>query len=307
MAGSAGRKITVAGAGGELASAMRGNDVDLNGAESAVLFGIGRVVAERVLIADITSDLIADVVHIVDVFWEEGHTAGSRGDIFQGANGFFAVLFVLITKKPDRVNDDIGLLNFANGFFQRVAADVVFAIGNHQQNPLILVAFLQVIDRTDDGVVERGAAAGVDAFEGFLEFGNAAGEILVEIEIVVVIEIDDERLVLLVGSLHQSESGFVDARTLVAHGTAVIDNQAHANGNVFAFEDRKFLFGFIFEDAEIFFLEAVDEFAAIVENSGVEDDQVNVHLDAAALAIVLAGRRRLRIGRVEGIVLGENY
>src|SRR5207253_7584899 len=121
------------------AFAARGNDVYLNGAESTVLFRIGRVVAEGVLVADIASDLIADVVDIVDIFRKEGDAAGGRGNIFQGAHGFFLILFVFVAEETDRINDDVGFLNFAHGFFQRVAADVVFAIGDHKQNLFVLV------------------------------------------------------------------------------------------------------------------------------------------------------------------------
>jgi hypothetical protein len=134
------------------------------------------------------------------------------------------------------------------------------------------VTFFEVIEGADDGVVESGAAASVNAFESFLQFGNTAGEILVEIEVVVVVEIDDERFVMRIGSLNESEGSFVDARALVAHRAAVVNDQAHADGNVFAFEKRKLLFGFVFEDTEIFFFEAVNEFAAIIENSGMQND-----------------------------------
>src|SRR5882724_2318387 len=162
-----------------------------------------------------------------------------------------------------------------------------------------------MIHGADDRVVERGGTASVDAFKSFLEFGDAAGEILVEIEVVVVIEIDDEGLVLGIGSLDQSEGGFVDASALVAHGAAVVNNQAHADRNVFTLEYGKFLFGFVFKDAEIFLLEAVDEFAAVVEDGGVENDEADVDSEDAALLVVLARWGRLGSGEREGVVLGE--
>jgi hypothetical protein len=160
------------------------------------------------------------------------------------------------------------------------------------------VPLFEVIERADDGVIQRSAAASVNAFERFLEFGDTAGEILVEVEVVVVVEIDDERFVVRIGGLNESESGFVDARTLVAHGAAIVDHQAHADGNVFAFENGKFLFGFVFEDAEVFFLQAVNEFASVVENGGVENDEVDVDFYGAALLLgALTGRRRSGLGQ----------
>lgn len=303
----AGGEIAVAGAGGEFAFATRGNNVYLDGAEGAVFLSVGGIVAEGVLVADIASDLVANVVNVVDTFRKECDATGGRGNIFQGAHGFLTILFVLIAKKTDGVNDNIRLLNFAHGFFKRVTADVVFTVGDHKQNLFVLVAFFQMIERADDGVIERGAAARVNAFEGFLEFGDTAGEILVEIEVVVVIEIDDEGFVVRIGSLDESQGGFIDAGPLVAHGAAIVNDQAHADRNIFALEERKFLFAFVFEDAEILFFKAVDKFAAVIEDCGVKDDQADVNLDGAALLVdILIGRRRPRVGEGERIILGKS-
>jgi hypothetical protein len=59
------------------------------------------------------------------------------------------------------------------------------------------------------------------------------------------------------------------------------------------------LFGFVFEDAEVFFFEAINEFAAVVENCCVENDQVDVDFDGAALlvgALIRWGRTGLGEG-----------
>jgi hypothetical protein len=302
----AGGEVAVAGTGDQFAFAPGRNDVDLYGTESAVLFGVGGIVAEGVLIANVAGDLIADIVNVVHIFRKEGYSTGGGGNIFQGAHGFLAILLVLIAEETDRVDDHVGLLDFAHGFFKTVTADVVYTIGDDQQNLLVLVALLKVIERADDGVVERGAAASVNAFECFLKFGDAAGEILVEIEIVVVVEINDEGFVLGIGGLDESQGSFIDARALVAHGAAVVDHQAHADRDVFAFEEREFLFSLVFEDAEIVFLEAVNEFAAIVEDSGVEDDQVDVNFYGSTLLVgALIGRRRPGVGEGQRIILRE--
>jgi hypothetical protein len=66
------------------------------------------------------------------------------------------------------------------------------------------------------------------------------------------------------------------------------------------------LFGFVFEDAKIVFLEAINEFAAIIEDGGVKDDEANVNLDGAALLVdVLIGRRRPGVGERERIILRD--
>ena len=160
------------------------------------------------------------------------------------------------------------------------------------------MALFEVIERADDGVIERGAATSVNAFESFLKFGDAAGEILVEVQVVVVVEVDDKGFVVRIGGLNEGESGFVDAGTLVAHGAAVVNDQAHADGNIFTLKERKFLFSLVFENAEIVFLEAVNKSAAIVEHRGVENNQVDVYFYGAALLLgALIGRRRPGLGQ----------
>ena len=66
------------------------------------------------------------------------------------------------------------------------------------------------------------------------------------------------------------------------------------------------MFGFVFEDAKIVFLEAINEFAAIIEDGGMKDDEANVNLDGAALLVdVLIGRRRPGVGERERIILRD--
>src|SRR5882724_266399 len=130
--------VAVARAGGELAAAARWNHFDLDGAIGAVFSDVRRVVGERVLIADIFGNLLADVVDVFYVFREVGDTAGGIGDFFQRAGGLLAILFVFVAEQADGVNHDVRFLNFANSLFQSVAAGVVFAVGHGQPDFLIL-------------------------------------------------------------------------------------------------------------------------------------------------------------------------
>jgi len=59
--------------------------------------------------------------------------------------------------------------------------------------------------------------------------------------------------------------------------------------------------------AKIVFLEAINEFAAIIEDCGVKDDQADVNFDGCRLAgRRLIGRKRPGVGERERIILGEN-
>src|SRR5208337_479657 len=159
-----------------------------------------------------------------------------------------------------------------------------------------------MVKRADDGVVERRAAASVNALQRFLELGNAVGKVLVEIEVKIVVEIDDKGFVLGIAGLHQGERGFVHAGAFVAHAAAIVNDQAHADGNIFALEEGELLLDFVFVNAKIVLREAFHELAAVVEDGGMEHHQADIQLDVAArlpLAGILVGgwRRRDRLHR----------
>jgi hypothetical protein len=115
----------------------------------------------------------------------------------------------------------------------------------------------------------------------------------------VVIEVDDERFILRIAGFHQRNGRLVHARALVAHAPAVVDHQAHADGNVFALEDRELLLDFVFQDAKILLLQAIGKAPAIIQHRGVQHHQVDVHANPRILPdrSRLAGRRRRRAGR----------
>ena len=53
-------------------------------------------------------------------------------------------------------------------------------------------------------------------------------------------------------------------------------------------------------------LEAIDEFAAVIEDRGMEHHQTDVDLDRAALLVdILVGRRRPGVGQGERIILRD--
>jgi len=56
-----------------------GFGVDMDLAESAGALGIGRLVTDGVLIADVIGDVFADVIHFIEGLGEEGNAAGAVG------------------------------------------------------------------------------------------------------------------------------------------------------------------------------------------------------------------------------------
>src|SRR5271167_294211 len=177
-------------------------------------------------------------------------------------------------------------------------AGVVFTVGDHEEHALILAGFFKMIERADNGVKERCAAARIDALERFFQLWNAIGEVLIEVEIKIVVEVDHEGFVLLVAGLNEREGRLVHARPLVAHAAAIVNHQAHADGNILALKGSEFLFHFIFEYPEAISGQTVGKLAAIVKHAGVKHHQADVDLDRRALFScigVLPWRKGLRV------------
>ncbi len=221
------------------------NEVDFYGAESAVGGGVRRVVAQGVLVANIAGDLNADRVDVFEASREEGQAArgfGQFGEVFgRFANHSLLVLAVVVAEDADGINHGVGI----DGGFQRIgetlAAGVVVAVGDDQQDAFIFVAFLQVVEGGDDGVVQGGAAARIDFLQSFVQFLLVAGEILIEIEVILVVKVDHENFVGGVAGADEGKRRGVHLRAFVLHARAVIDDQTHRDRNVFGGEDRDFL------------------------------------------------------------------
>ena len=153
--------------------ALRRNQLHLHGAKSSVFRRVGGIVAEGVLVANVAGDLLADRPHLVEGFGEISHAAGDFGKFRQFflrlAHHFLVVLAVVVAEYADGVNRGVRIARRLSSFPKGFAAGVVVAVGDHEQHALVLVALLQVVERTDHGVVERRAAARVDARERLVQ------------------------------------------------------------------------------------------------------------------------------------------
>ncbi len=127
-------------------------------------------------------------------------------------HGAAVVLDIVVAEHAHGVNHGIVPLRLLDGIFQAVPAGIVLAVGHDQDHFLVARAFLQVIERTDHGVIQRRAAARVNAFERRFHFVQVAREVVLGIEVVVVVEIDDEAFILRIGSLDERERRRVHLR-----------------------------------------------------------------------------------------------
>ena len=144
-----------------------------------------------------------------------------------------------------------------------------------------------MIERSDHRVVERGAAARINALQRFLQFFRVVGEIFVEVEVELIVEVDDEHLILRIAGFHERQRRRVHLRALLAHASAVVHHQAHRDGDVLAPKNGYFLLGFVFEDPEILFLQVGNERAFRILDGRVQHDEIDILFEGVAL---LAGR-----------------
>ena len=142
-------------------------------------------------------------------------------------------------------------------------------------------AFLQVVDRHLDGVAHGGAAARIDALQRLLQLADVVGEILVLgiVQVGRVVEVDDEDLVVAVGSLHQRQRGGLHLLQLVAHAAAVIDHQAERDRDVLALEFADILLDLVFENREGGLRQRGDQMAGLIDHGGVTDHDARIGVE----------------------------
>ncbi len=67
---------------------MWGQHLDLDAAERTVSGYVGRIVGQRILIADVVGNLRADGLCVLGVFRKKGQAASGIGKLAQGGSGF---------------------------------------------------------------------------------------------------------------------------------------------------------------------------------------------------------------------------
>src|SRR5580700_4673478 len=106
--------------------------LDVDGAVPAHGFGSGGLIGDGVLAANIVSDGAADLVHLRERLGHEGDAAGRLSYQFKSAAGAAGALFA---EQSDGIHGRaIFLLQVADSFFERLAAGIVFAVGDYEQD-----------------------------------------------------------------------------------------------------------------------------------------------------------------------------
>ncbi len=161
----------------------------------------------------------------------------------------------------------------------------------------------------NDRIVERRAAASLDLFQPLFQLVDVGGEILVKV--ILVVEVDDAHFIVGIRRAHQIQGRRVHLLPLLAHGTGVIDHDAHGHGNVFVAERGDGLRAPILVHVEIALIEGGDDALLVVDDRGMQHDFFDLlaeNEDAAVggiriLSAVEGLRWRCRLGIRSGLGL----
>ena len=196
----------------------------------------------------------------------------------------------LVAKEQSNgVDDRPGeLLDAADGLLQVEGRGVVVAVGDEDDHLLgVLGVGRQLVGRGRHGVVQRGAAAGLDVAQPLAQLVHIGGEILVDEGLVG--KVHHEGLVLGVGGLDQVEGALVHRGALAAHGAGVVHHQRNGDRKVGVLEADERLPDAVLEDLEVFLLQVRDH-AVAVEHRAVERHLFHVGVQNVALALFAQSR-----------------
>src|SRR4029077_2481992 len=131
----------VAAAGSYCEFAVPGSaGLDPDSAISACGFGRGGLVADGVLVANVTGYRAADLVNFIQGAGKECDASSALRNGLQGALGASRPF---VTQQTDGVDRGaIFFLQLAHCLLQRFAAGIVFAVGHHEQDFLLQLAML---------------------------------------------------------------------------------------------------------------------------------------------------------------------
>src|SRR5713101_846130 len=118
-------------------------------AERAILEGVGGIVGQDVLVANVVGDLVADGFDFLHRPGEVGQSSGGRGQRLQALFRAVGGALALLAQQADGVDHRAGLLRLLHGHFQRLAAGIVLAVGDHQQDLLVARTLFQMVQRAN--------------------------------------------------------------------------------------------------------------------------------------------------------------
>src|SRR5215469_16219812 len=272
-------RCEVAFAGSDVEARIKGLEVEC--AESSVLFEVGWAIDERVLAAQFFLDVVEPGGYVLDFDWEEGLAASGFGDGFEDV---VTLVFAGADVRADGVDDGLGALTHLDGVGLLGAGVIVVAVGDEDEGAadgsVLLEGEHLVAAGLVERVVERGASAGTELADALVEEIDVIGEALRDVSFDV--EAFDEGAVIAVHDLEEELDGGVLLKLeALTDGTGGVEHDADTEGQVGLLLESEDGFGrkLIVEKAEVLALQAGDEAALLVGDGEDEVDLVDLHLD----------------------------
>ena len=298
-------------AGGEVA--LLGADViagvgglEVDGAEGSVGLEVGGAVDEVVLAAELFFDVVEADSDVFEFDGIEGLAAGGFGDGFEDV---VALVFAGADVGADGVDDGIGALTHLDGVGLFDAAVVVVAVGDEDEGAADGCGLLQGEHLVATGFVERieecGAAAGAEFADALVEEVDVIGEVLGYVGLDV--EAFDEGAVVAMEDLEEElDGGVLLELEALADGAGGVEHDADTQGKIGLLSEAEDSERgtTVVEEAEVFALEAGDEFTVLVDDGEDEIDFVDLDLEGGDGLVDLRGIRRGSLAGLSGSLGG---
>src|SRR5437899_6640321 len=132
-------------------------------------------------------------------------------------------------------------------------------------------------------VVKRGAAAGFNFLQAFLQFLDVTGVIL--IEVILIVKVNDENLVIFIAGANQIECGLVHTVAFFAHRSGIIDDDSQGDRDVLVPERSDGLRLAVLQNCEGALVEVRDHVLLVINHGGVEHDLLRARVKDEATAL----------------------
>src|ERR1017187_8214256 len=267
--------------------------------EQAVGYQRFGAVEDSVLVAHLFGDDLEGLGEVFDLKRKEGAAAGLLGEVLED---LVAVGLDAGHVGGDGEDHNVGFERHFEGLIAGVLAAIIFAVGDYHNHPAEVIAGLfppQFVVAGDiNGVVERGAAAGVEPADGGIQLigvGSQLGNhfrVAVEAEHHGLVEVGAH------GVFEKLAGGVLLKTKAFADAVAGIDEDAEAEGQVgFGSELLDDLRMLVLKNLEIVLGEIGDEAALFVDDGEEHGDARDLDGNARGFVHLLGGvrfRRRWR-------------
>src|SRR5262245_11494908 len=265
----------------------------------AVVFHVGRDVADAVLMPEFERDAARNLLQFRARFGEEGFAARGLRDLLQdrlplhvqrpaGPAAYF--------DNPDAVNLHAGFLEQLAQFAVGVARGVVLTVGDQEYRVAAVAALLDLLDPQIRRVIKRRLPLRIDQRE-LVGQRVAVGELGQQVG--ALIEPDQEEVVVAVGGLDEGLQRVPGAVELAFHATRNVEDDAQVDRRVVIAEEGDLLLDLVFINLEVLSVQSGHQSVISVGNRDRQRDHfgsLNIY-EWRILSSLIARLRSQRLQR----------